>query len=175
MGASVWLLRDVGWEPHFPSVARSAAEIVALGQNGLQVNGVIALTQWAMIGITEAIGLIETGRGTIPADRFLSALEAGTDEEGRAFMNSVSRGLLNQITEPAINGKLFKLVRASSLTLNENQILVHMFDDDLQAIVARAGWDGAIPNTVGDRILPVDSNIGWSKVDRNIQRSLEIE
>ena len=148
---------------------------MALGQNGLQVNGVIALTQWAMIGITEAIGSIETGRGTIPADRFLSALEAGTDEEGRAFMNSVSRGLLNQITEPAINGKLFKLVRASSLTLNENQILVHMFDDDLQAIVARAGWDGAIPNTVGDRILPVDSNIGWSKVDRNIQRSLEIE
>ncbi|MCH7642222.1 MAG: DUF4012 domain-containing protein [Chloroflexi bacterium] len=175
MDASVWLLRDVGWEPHFPSVARSAARILALGQDGLQVDGVIVLTQWAMLGITEAIGSIETDRGPIPADRFLSALEAGTDEEGRAFMNAVFQGLLDQISGPTINGKLFKLARATSLALNQNQILVHMFDDDLQAIVSRAGWDGVIPDTNADRIAPVDSNIGWSKVDRNIERSLDYE
>jgi hypothetical protein len=50
-----------------------------------------------------------------------------------------------------------------------------MFDDDLQSIVARAGWDGSIPSSSGDRIVLVDSNIGWSKVDRNIARTLDYE
>ena len=50
-----------------------------------------------------------------------------------------------------------------------------MFDSDLQAIVARAGWDGAAQRDPGDRIDPIDSNIGWSKVDRNIKRSLKYE
>jgi hypothetical protein len=175
MDASAWLLRDVGWEPHFPSVARSSADIVALGQDGLDLDGVIALTQWATIGLVEALGSIDTDSGVVPADEILNVLEVGTDEDGRVFMNSVMQGFLDQLNGPAINGRLFRLARNSSQILNEKQILVHMFDDDLQAIVSEAGWDGGITDFTGDRIALVDSNIGWSKVDRNIDRSLKYE
>jgi hypothetical protein len=175
MDASTWLLRDVGWSPHFPSVARSAAEIVALGQDGIQVDGVVALTQWALIGLAEALGSVDTDQGPVQSHRLLSVLEDGTDEDGRAFMNSVFEGLIAQISGPSINGSLFQLVRATSLSFNEKQTLVYMFDDDMQAIVSRAGWSGAIPDVPGDRIIPVDSNVGWSKVDRNIERSLVYE
>jgi hypothetical protein len=175
MDASVLLLRDVGWDPHFPSVARSSADIIALGQDGLRVDGVVALTQWAMIGLVDALGSITTDRVTIPADDILNALEVGTDEDGRAFMNSVLQGLLDQLSGSQINGRLFQLAQQSSQALNEKQMLVHMFDDDLQKIVSEAGWDGGITDFTGDRIALVDSNIGWSKVDRNIDRSLEYE
>ena len=175
MDASVWLLRDVGWEPHFPSVARSAAAIVEIGQNGLRVDGVVALTQWTLLGLAEALGSIQTDQGPVEANELLGVLESGTDEQGRSFMNSVFEGLLEQISGPAINDRLFQMARASSIALNDKQTLVHMFDDDLQVIVSRAGWDGAIPDSSGDRIIPVDSNVGWSKVDRNIDRSLDYE
>jgi hypothetical protein len=175
MDASVWLLRDVGWAPHFPSVARSATEIVALGQDGLEFDGVFALTQWAMLGLVTALGSIDTETGSVSSGDFLRVLESGTDEDGRAFMNSMFQGLLAQINGPAVNGKLLQLTLAASTALNEKQILIHMFDSDLQTIVARAGWDGAIPDVTGDRIVPVDSNVGWSKVDRNIVRSLKYE
>ena len=175
MDASVWLLRDVGWEPHFPSVARTAAEIVELGQDGLPMDGVVAVTQWTLIGLAEALGSVETDQGPVPADRLLNVLEDGTDEDGRAFMNSVFQGLLDQISGPSINGNLFQLARAVSVSFTEKQTLVHMFDEDLQAIVSQAGWDGSLPAAGGDRLVPVDSNIGWSKVDRNIDRTLEYE
>jgi len=41
-------------------------------------------------------------------------------------------------------------------------------DDHLQVIVARAGWDGSVPDSSGDRLIPVDSLIDWSKVDRTL-------
>jgi hypothetical protein len=90
-------------------------------------------------------------------------------------MDVLFRGLLDQISSPAINGKMFQLARSASKTLAEKQVLVHMFDDDLQEVVARADWDGASHQDAGDRIEVVDSNIGWSKVDRNIERSMEYE
>lgn len=175
MDAPVWLMRDVSWEPNFPSVAQSAAEILAIGQDGLRVDGVIAITQWAMLDLAEALGSIETDDGPLPSNELLAALETGTDEEGRAFMNTLFRGLLSQISSPAVNDRMFQLARAASKTLAEKQTLVHMFDSDLQAIVTRAGWDGAAQRDPGDRIDPIDSNIGWSKVDRNIKRSLKYE
>jgi hypothetical protein len=136
---------------------------------------VVALTQWALIGLAEALGSVDTDQGPVQSHRLLSVLEDGTDEDGRAFMNSVFEGLIAQISGPSINGSLFQLVRATSLSFNEKQTLVYMFDDDMQAIVSRAGWSGAIPDVPGDRIIPVDSNVGWSKVDRNIERSLVYE
>ena len=175
MDASVLLMRDVSWEPDFPSVASSAAEILAIGQDGLQVDGVIAMTQWAMLDLAGALGSIETPDGPVPSNELLAALEEGTDVEGRAFMDTLFSGLMTQINGPAVNGRIFQLARSASKTLAEKQILVHLFDDDLQAIVARAGWDGAAIRSDGDRIEPIDSNIGWSKVDRNIKRSLEYE
>ena len=175
MDASVLLMRDVSWEPDFPSVASSAAEILAIGQDGLQVDGVIAMTQWAMLDLAGALGSIETPDGPVPSNELLATLEEGTDVEGRAFMDTLFSGLMTQISGPAVNGRIFQLARSASKTLAEKQVLVHLFDDDLQAIVARAGWDGAAIRSDGDRIEPIDSNIGWSKVDRNIKRSLEYE
>jgi hypothetical protein len=175
MDASTWLLRDVSWEPDFPSVARSAAEILKISRGGLQVDGVIALTQWAMLDLAGALGSIDTPEGPLPANRLLSTLEAGTDEEGREFMNTLFSGLLAQLNGSAANGQMFQLTRAASKTLADNQALVHLFDDDLQEVVKRAGWDGTLHGRDHDRVAVIDSNIGWSKVDRNINRSLEYE
>jgi hypothetical protein len=62
-----------------------------------------------------------------------------------------------------------------SKSLAEKQVLIHLFSEDLQHVVTRAGWDGAARRSTDDRIEAVDSNIGWSKVDRNIKRSLEYD
>jgi hypothetical protein len=175
MDAPVWLLRDVSWEPDFPSVARSAADILEIGQDGLRVDGVIATTQWAMLDLAAVLGSIETPEGRLPSDGLLTTLESGTDEAGREFMNTLFNGLLTQINEPGVSDHMFQLVRAASKSLAEKQMLVNLFDADLQEIVARAGWDGAVPRGEMDRVAIFDSNVGWSKVDRNIGRSVEYD
>jgi hypothetical protein len=173
MDAPMWLLRDVGWEPDFPSVASSAAEILAIGQDELHLDGVIAVTQWAMLDFAEALGSIETADGPLAAEELLKVLESGTDYEGREFMNTLLQGILAQVSSPSVDGRMFQLASVASKTLTEKQTLVHLFDEKLQNVVEHAGWGGVASGGPGDRIVPIDSNVGWSKVDRNIQRELD--
>ena len=44
MNAWVWLLRDVSWDPDFPTTAQTTADIFELGQRQ-KVDGVIAFNQ----------------------------------------------------------------------------------------------------------------------------------
>jgi hypothetical protein len=175
MDASAWLLRDVSWEPDFPSVARSAAEILSLGQDGLQVDGVVAMTQWAMLDLAEPLSPINTPGGPLSSDALLNALESGTDAEGREFMDTLFQGILSQVSGPSIDGKLLQMASAASGTMTEKQVLVHIFDQDQQDVIELAGWAGISSGGPGDRVMPVDSNVGWSKVDRNIERTLVYE
>ncbi|HIA17183.1 MAG TPA: hypothetical protein EYN72_10470 [Dehalococcoidia bacterium] len=47
------------------------------------------------------------------------------------------------------------------------------FDDpDAQSAVEALGWAGEVKQTEGDYLYVVDSNVGWSKVDRNIERNV---
>jgi len=173
MDAPVWLLRDAMWSPEYPAAARAAAEIFELGQGGPEVDGVIALTQWAIVGLVEALGTINTDVGETTAEELLPVIEEGTDAEGRVFMDSMFRSVLDEFRSPGVNDRLFGIARAASKMLSRKDALVYMSDPVLQDVIARSGWDGSLGRPAGDRIAVIDSNIGWNKVDRNIERSFE--
>ncbi len=171
MDAPVWLLRDAMWSPEFPAAARTASEIFELGQGGPQVDGVIALTEWAIVGLVKALGSVMTDGGQINSEEVLPLLEAGTDAEGRAFVDKLFWSVLDQLRSPNVNDRLFGIARATSDMLSKKDVMVYMSEPALQEIVARSGWDGSLGRSEGDRITVIDSNIGWNKVDRNIERS----
>jgi len=175
MDAPVWLLRDATWSPEYPAAARTAAEIFELGQGGSQLDGVIALTEWAIVGLVEALGTVNTERGAINSEELLSTLEVGTDEEGRAFVDTLFHGVLEELRTPGVNDQLFGIARAASEMLNRKDVLVYMTDPARQDVVSRSGWDGSLGRPEGDWIAVIDSNIGWNKVDRNIERSFEYD
>ena len=173
MDAPVWLLRDSMWSPEFPAAARTAAEIFSLSEGGSNVDGVIALTQGAIIQLVEALGTIDIASGSIDSADLLPAIEAGTDAEGRAFVDTVFRVVLDKLRSPDVNDRLFNLARAAAEMLDRKDAQVYMVDTGLQGIIASSGWDGSIEIQDGDRIAVIDSNVGWNKVDRNIERSFK--
>ena len=173
MDAPVWLLRDTMWSPEFPAAARTAAEIFQLGQGGTEVDGVIALTEWAIVGLGEALGTIHTADGEITSEELLPLIEEGTDAAGRAYVDTLFRSVLDELQSPAVNDRLFGLARAASEMLGKKDALVYMSDPELQEVIARSGWDGSLGRPEGDRIAVIDANVGWNKVDRNIRRSFE--
>ena len=175
MDAPVWLLRDSTWSPEYPAAARTAAEIFELGQGGSQLDGVIALTEWAIVGLVEALGTVNTERGAINSEELLPTLEVGTDEEGRAFVDTLFHGVLEELRTPGVNDQLFDIARAASEMLNRKDVMVYMTDPARQDVVSRSGWDGSLGRPEGDRIAVIDSNIGWNKVDRNIERLFEYD
>jgi hypothetical protein len=53
--------------------------------------------------------------------------------------------------------------------------MIYVEDTDSQKRLRDAGWDGGLGDTGSDYLYVVDSNVGWSKADRNIQRRIRYE
>lgn len=176
MGADVWFLRDVSWEPDFPTTAQIAADLFNLGQRQ-DVDGVIAINQWSMLELLSAIGSIPAPQGGEPitSRNFFSKLEEGSDRFGRAYIDLALQGILDQLRKPTSFGSLLKIASALRTSLQERQMLVHLNTPHLQTTIAQSGWDGAMADSATDYLYVVDSNVGWSKVDRNIERTVRYE
>lgn len=171
MNAWVWLLRDVSWDPDFPTTARSAADLYRLGQR-VSVDGVIAINQWSLLELVDSLGSVESPNGGEPltSRNLLPALEEGTDVHGRAYMDLVLQGLLDKLAKPMSMPEVVRLASGMFSTLEQKDMLLFFEDPQVQAGIALAGWDGGLRREPVDFLGIVDSNVGWSKVDRNIQR-----
>ena len=55
-------------------------------------------------------------------------------------------------------------------SLDEKELIIFSTSPEIQNILSTHGWDGKMESTNGDYLFTVDSNVGWSKSDRNIER-----
>jgi hypothetical protein len=102
-------------------------------------------------------------------------LEEGTDEFGRAYSDLVLQGILKKLNRPLSLGSLIKVASAAQASLRSRDLMVYAVDADLQEMLKGAGWDGGLGGEGTDHLYVVDSNVGWSKSDRNIQRGIRYE
>ncbi len=173
MNAWVWLLRDVSWDPDFRVTAQSAQAMFKIGQR-LEVDGVVAVNQWGLLGLIDAVGGIVPPEGgdQITADNVITVLEQGTDTYGRAYMDLVLQGVIDKMADRVSLPVLVRLASAMFKTLQSRDLVMHFDDPEAQAAVERLGWAGVVEPASGDYLYVVDSNVGWSKVDRNIEREV---
>ena len=169
----VWLFRDAGWNPDFPSSAQIMERLFRLG-TGHSVNGVIAVDQWAVKEILEAIGRVRLPDGQeIDADSYLRALEQGKDQVGRVFMDTTLNGMLDGLEAGDSSERFASLMLALWRSLVQGHLLPYFHDEFLQERVLENGWGGAVDDSRTDYLMVVDSNVGWSKVNINIEREIE--
>jgi len=169
MDAGRIYMRDVGWDPNFPTVARLATELYAINNTAI-VDGVISLNQWSFIEFTSALGGLNTPSGIVEADQLLSVIETGTDDEGTVFLTSIFESLLNSIDGDTLKTNGVDVLRTTSALFASKDLMIYSANPEIQSLIQEIGWGGVFPNSKGDRLGIVDSNIGWNKVDRNIDR-----
>ena len=172
MNAWVWLMRDVSWDPDFPTTALAAQDMFRLGQRR-EVDGVIAINQWTLLKLVESLGSIPDpgGGDPITSRNLLSVLEDGTDTHGRAYMDLTLQGVLDSLTRPLSLGVLTRLASAIYGSLNEKEMMIYLNDPESQSAISLNGWDGRVVYPEADYLYVVDSNVGWNKVDRNVERN----
>ncbi|MEX0762004.1 MAG: DUF4012 domain-containing protein [Dehalococcoidia bacterium] len=170
MNAGAWYMRDVGWDPHFPSVARNAIDLYRLGMDE-EVDGVIAVTQWAFVTLAEALGEIETADGPVAASEVMDVIEDGTDAEGTGYLGVLFEGLIDSLGGEAMRDNGLGVASAMNDVVSAKDVMMFVTDPVTQAEIHTLGWDGAMPKDGHDRLAIMDSNVGWTKSDRNIERS----
>ncbi len=137
MNAQVWLLRDVSWEPDFPTAARTAADMYRIGQRQ-DVDGVVAINQWTLLAFVQGLGSIPSPDGGTPITHrnLFPKLEEGSNEHGRAYMDLALQGILERLNQAVSLSTLLKLASALDGVLRERELLLSMDDPETQATIA---------------------------------------
>ena len=169
-----WFFRDAAWFPDFPTSAHVMASLFRVG-SGIVVDGVVALDQVAVARIVDAIGSLELPDGTqLSMDDFPAIVEVGTDEQGREFMDALLAGILQSLATDLESQAQDLLATAQDL-MDQKHLLVHFDHPAIQRFVEELELDGAVDRGTGDYLLVADSNVGFNKVNKNVDRRVRYQ
>jgi hypothetical protein len=174
MDAGRMFIRDTGWDPHFPNVGRLTTDIFEI-QNPERIDGVISMTQWAFIDIASAVGGLEIDSQTVSSAQLLKVIEDGTDEQGTEFLAKVFDSMMASLSGERLQTRGYQLIKVISSLFGSKNLMIYSEDESTQQLIGDAGWSGALPISNRDRLAIIDSNVGWNKVDRNIDREFVYE
>lgn len=182
----LWFFRDTNWDPDFRTSARRALEVYARDR-GVRADGVIALDLTALQRLVKAVGPLQvegiaepvTGQNLLQVLRQEWGSSAEKGEEWREwwlhrkdFMGPIARALMERLTtgrdlQPAA------LIPALIQILDEKHLLIYMDDPEVAELLRARNWDGAlVAPPASDALLVVDTNVGFNKVDVNIERAI---
>jgi hypothetical protein len=174
MDAGAWYIRDIGWSPHFPAVAEMAVEIFE-NDGRKKPNVVIAINQWAYVKLAEVLEGLETAEGTLQSDDVLATIEARTDSSGTGALDSLWDVALKSISGDVVSDKPFELMMLLRDIVEAKDVMIWADDPSVQASLLDNEWGGALSSGLTSLMIIVDSNVGWNKTDRNIDRSVEFD
>ncbi len=187
--AEMWLFRDANWSPDFPTSAQVAEDILRRDQ-GIAVDGVIAVDQQALQWLVGALAPLEVASRDEPVDASnVLAFVREAWEEPKAgltpdaewgewvtrrkdFMSDLSAAILHKVQDQPETVDLSQLAQSLWKGLQERHILVFLHDTGAAESLAAQAWDGGILNVAGDYLQVVDANVGFNKVDPNVPREI---
>jgi hypothetical protein len=183
LGNYPWQLADAAWSPDFPTSARDALRLYTLESGDTRVDGVIALTTYAvdrLLEVTGPIAVPEYGTSVPPGETTLRALQntrvdprPGVDR--KVFLDIFAGKLVDTLLAlpprqwPQVLDRLGIIGR-------ERQASAWFVDPAAEQLIAANGWDGSVRQDAGDYLFAVDSNVApVSKYNFLTQRSQSLD
>ncbi|MEJ2211108.1 MAG: DUF4012 domain-containing protein, partial [Anaerolineae bacterium] len=179
------LFRDANWDPDFPTSARRALAIYARDQ-GVEANGVVALDLNALQMLVAAVGplAVEGVDTPVTGQNIQQVIQASWNEGGvdsgrewwlhrKDFMGEITKALVARFSEGR-EVHLLDPAQALKQALDEKHLLLYIHEPEAAALLRARNWDGALPAPAAgqDWLMVVDTNVGFNKVDANVDRSL---
>lgn len=191
MWAPALVFRDANWSPDFTASAATAASIYRLCQ-ATEVDGVLAMDLDAVVALVGVLGSLQLQGYPAPvtAATFLQMVQEYwtnplrsvdiTDEQKdqwwlhrKDFMGDLLQAVLQRLTASPRSLDIGPLGMSLLKGLQTRHVLVTLLDPALNRGLAAAGWDGAARSVAGDYLMVVDANIGFRKVNPQIQQTVE--
>jgi len=190
MNAGMLLLRDANWWPDFPSSARLVIELYTQ-DTGHSIDGVIAVDMTALELLIAVLGPLEVpGYPELVSTSNLDAMltqywqapilvAPGESTDWWSHRKDLAADLLVALLQKAMNqlssDELVTLTKSMVTALTQRHLQVYVDDPATEAILHRVRWDGAVRAAVGDYLMIVDSNVGFNKVNPNIEQTIDYD
>lgn len=181
MYAGALLFRDANWSPDFPTTALQLQAIYQIDQN-VTVDGVIAVNQQLLPQVLGALGpvTIDAYNERVDGGNVMAKIQeywASPQGIGQAADWWVHRkdftGKLFEVMMRRLTSGDFERTKVTAALLEgilSKDLLIYVNDSNAASSLAR---DGALSSGPGDALMIVDSNVGFNKVDGNVQRQAE--
>jgi hypothetical protein len=166
LGQYPWQLADANWSPDFPTSAQDALRLYTLESGDASVDGVFALTTYAiddLLTVTGPIAVPEYGVTVSAGQTTLTALQftrqsrvAGVDR--KVFLQVFANELLDAIFAVP-SSRWPALLTQLGVISSERQAMAWFADPTEQALAATNGWDGSVRQDAGDYLYAVDANV----------------
>lgn len=183
LSATRWYLRDVNWDPDFPTTAVRAEDFYLRElQSDEPIDGVIAVTPELIHDLLEVTGPITVEGDEYNADNLTEKLQYEVEiafyNEGisDAARKEVIGKLASQLMDQVMNlpqSSWDTLATVLITNLEEKHILVYSDDTTVQQLMNDIGWDGSVVQVDGDFLMVVDANLAAKKTDRVMTKLLD--
>jgi hypothetical protein len=165
-GGSSWQLADANWSPDFPTAAQDALRLYMLESGDSNVDGVIAVTTYALDRLLEVTGPVDVpdyGVTVRPGEVTLTALSL---TRGVSTPTSQRKGFLAELADIVI-ARLYSLqpdkwgalVGAFSDISDQRLMLAWFKDPVAESLVIGSPIGGAIRQDPGDYVYTVEANL----------------
>jgi hypothetical protein len=177
-----WRLADANWSPDFPTSAQQALEFYTLETGDADLDGVIAVTTYALDRLLEVVGPVripDYGVTVRPGDTTMTLLAQTRGEPGelagrKEILDALAREVLRRLMRlsperwPAMVSALEDIGR-------QRQALAWFRDEAAQDLAETAGWSGAVRQDEGDYLAVVEANVApTSKYNLVVERSTSL-
>jgi len=182
MDSPVLILRDANWFPDFPSSVLYVKELYAYTHQ-TTVNGVIGFDQQFLIMLLQTMGPLNVAGVpySITADNVVSYMRASKSPEtgqqlspggdDKDFIRTIALAMVQKILTD--NPSEWRSLSQTLLkALDERHLVLQLDNPDLESVLARRGWDGALRSDSGDFLTVIDSNVGFNKTNAVVSTSL---
>ncbi len=182
MAIDLWVFRDSGWSPDFPTSARQAISLYRPG-TPVTPTGVLALDQFSAEKIINVVGplripgsaadvtgetLVDYMRNAWAPNNAQYHLTQGLDR--KSFLGDITRATLDKVQSGQVDWT--QLIFTAIQLVEQRHIQIYIDNDDAAAFLSVQKWDSAIVFPPQDMLLFVDTNVGYNKVSMQIERSL---
>ncbi len=174
-----WRLADATWAADFPTAAQKALELYEIESGDGEIDGVIAITTYALDRLLEVVGPVTVPGYDVtvePGDTTLTLLGAtrGSPQsvEGRKEVLDV---LARRLTARLLSLPPQRWVATAEALedIGRERLMMAWFSDEAaQDLIEQAGWDGRVRQDGGDYLYVVESNVSpTSKYNLVVDRS----
>jgi hypothetical protein len=170
---------EAEWDPNFAASAK-LSEAMFKSATSADVDGTISLDPYAIEALLGVTGPVDVaGYGSFNKDNFFAEIDYIVNVKtgpgsGKAALPVIAKVILQRVLDQPI-GNWPKLVSAVQEQARGRHIQLQFHSTDLASATAAAGYDGAILAKGSDYVMVVDGNVGASKSDFYMTKSMDIK
>ena len=179
LGGASWQLADAAWSPDFPTAAQDSMRLYELESGDTHVDGVIALTTYAVDRLLDVIGPVdvpEYGVTVHAGETTMTALQltrgvSSQNSDRKAFLDLLAARIMDRLSSLSPLD-MPKLADAFNAIRDRRDAMVWLADPSAEAWIGATPLGGAVGQAPGDYVYVVEANVEPpSKYNLVVQRA----